>query len=508
MSVTQRNLPIITTANPQAVVSGSVSGDTTTITSIKLTQTTDNWLLGIEKSEMPSVTIINGVQYRWTIKSTFNYTTVGGAAKTYVKEAVLNIGTKLTIAKPFFEVIYGADPVNNGINKMTFSFYNLGYLTSLTMDLGANDFEMDGKTAVPINIDNESNDSMFDVKLTRDATYRFIWSIGNKKYSVDKKLAAGGTSIHTSYTVPASWNEALPAVTRGSFKTEVQAIFGTTVYQSVQKYVTAYVPDSCVPVINSVSIADTKGRVPADWNMFVQENSNVALKAINVTPSHGSQITSVVMKVNDKAYSGTLDNLPQSGTLAEYGILDITVTVKDQRLRTAEKSARITVVAYDPPTLQVDSARCDENGETENEGKYFLAVTETTYSTCNGKNAIALQMWYKLSSEATYTKAAKTLNTGSAQTVCGGDLDTELSYDVKYVLKDKFNTVTVIDFVSTGVYAIHLLHGGRGIAFGSKATMENTVDFAFDALFRGNATFTKPNGEKVTFAQIIEKLGM
>lgn len=507
MSVTQRNLPIITMANPQAVVSGSVSGDTTTITSIKLTQTTDNWLLGIKKSEMPSVTIINGVQYRWTIKSTFQYAFMDGAKETYVKEAVLNIGTKLTIKKPFFEVIYGADPVNDGI-KMTFSFYDLGYLTSLTMDLGANDFEIDGKTAVPINVDNENNDSMFEVRLTRDATYRFIWSIGNKKYSVDKKLSAGATGIHTSYKVPASWNEALPAAVRGSFKTEVQAIFGTTVYQSMQKTVMAYVPDSCVPVINSISIADTKGRVPADWNMFVQEQSNVTLKAINITQSYGSKITSVVMKVNDKAYYGTPEKLPQSGALAEYGILDITVTVKDQRMRTAEKSARITVVAYDPPTLQVDSARCDENGETENEGEYFLAVTETGYSTCNGKNTITLQMWYKLSSEATYTKAAKTLKTGSAQTVCGGDLDTELSYDVKYVLKDKFNTVTVIDFVSTGVYAIHFLHGGRGIAFGSKATMENTVDFVFDALFRGNATFMKPNGEKVTFAQIIEKLGL
>lgn len=507
MSVTQRKLPIITTVNPQAVVSGSVSGDTTTITNIRLTQTTADWLLGIEKSEMPSVTIIDGVQYKWTIKSTFNYTHYGGGTTTYVKEAVLNIGTKLTIKKPFFEVIYGADPVNNG-TKTTFSFYDLGYLTSLSMDLGANDFDMDGKTAVPINIDAENSGSMFDTKLTQDATYRFIWSIGSKKYSVDKKLAAGGTSIHVNYTVPLSWNEALPAVTRGSFKTEVQAIFGTTVYQSMQKYVTAYVPDSCVPVINSVSIADTKGRVPAGWNMFVQENSNVALKAISVTPSYGSQITQVVMKVNDKAYYGTLTSLPQSPALAEYGILDITVTVKDQRQRTAEKSARITVVAYDPPTLQVNSARCDENGETENEGEYFLAVTETEYSTCNGKNAITLQMWYKLSSEATYTKAAKTLNTGSAETVCGGDLDTELSYDVKYVLKDVFNTVTVIDFVSTGVYAIHFLHGGRGIAFGSKATMENTVDFAFDALFRGNATFTKPNGEKVTFAQIIEKLGL
>lgn len=507
MSVTQRKLPITTTVNPQAVVSGSVSGDTTTITSIRLTQTADNWLLNIKKSEMPSVTIIDGVQYRWTIKSTFNYTPYGGGTEIYVKEAVLNIGTKLTIKKPFFKVIYGADPVNNGI-ETTFSFYDLGYLNSLTMDLGAYDFEMDGKTAVQINIDNENNDSMFDVRLSRDATYRFIWSIGSKKYSVDKKLAAGGTSIHTSYKVPLSWNEALPAATRGYFKTEVQAIFGTTVYQSMSKSVMAYVPDSCVPVINSISIADTKGRVPSNWNMFVQENSNVALKAINVTPSYGSKITSVTMKVNDKAYYGTPESLPQSPALAEYGILDITVTVKDQRQRTAEKSARITVVAYDPPTLQVDSARCDENGETENEGQHFLASTETAYSTCNGKNTITLQMWYKLSSEATYTKAAKTLKTGSAQTVCGGDLDTELSYDVKYVLKDKFNTVTVIDFVSTGVYAIHFLHGGRGIAFGSKATMENTVDFAFDALFRGNATFTKPNGDKVTFAQIIEKLGL
>ena len=507
MSVTQRKMPILSTANPQAVISGSVSGDTTTITSIRLTQTTEDWHLGIEKSEMPSVTIINGVQYRWTIKSTFNYQFMDGAIKTLVKEAVLNIGTKLTIKKPFFEIIYGEDPVNKGI-KYTFSFYDLGYLSSLTMDLGANDFEMDGKTAVPINIDSENNDSMFDVKLTRDATYRFIWSIGDKKYSVDKKLASGATSIHTSYTVPTSWNEALPNVTRETLKTEVQAIFGTTVYQSMQKFVTAYVPESCVPVINSISIADTKGRVPSSWGMFVQENSNVALKAISVTPSHGSQITSVVLKVNNKSYSGTLDKLPQSPALAEYGILDITVTVKDQRLRTAEKTARITVVEYDPPTLQVDSMRCDEYGETENEGQYFLASTQTGYSTCNGKNTITLQMWYKLSSDAAYTKAAKTLNTGSAETVCGGDLDTELSYDVKYVLKDKFNTVTVIDYVSTGVYTIHFLHGGRGIAFGSKATMENTADFAFDALFRGNATFTKPNGEKVTFAQIIEKLGL
>lgn len=152
--------------------------------------------------------------------------------------------------------------------------------------------------------------------------------------------------------------------------------------------------------------------------------------------------------------------------------------------------------------------RCGSDGSIENEGVFFLAMTDTTYSTCNGKNSLTLTVAYKLTSNWTYG-AAKTISPGEGQTaVCGGDLDTEFSYDVKYVLKDQFNTVTVIDFVSTAVYLMHFLHGGRGVAFGSKATRENYADFAFNAIFRGTCEFEKPNGETVTIAQIIEKLGL
>jgi hypothetical protein len=117
-------------------------------------------------------------------------------------------------------------------------------------------------------------------------------------------------------------------------------------------------------------------------------------------------------------------------------------------------------------------------------------------------------MQYKLSREGTYTGEVKQLQTGEATTVCGGDLDTEYSYDVKYVLKDTFNTVTVIDFVSTAIYAMHFLHGGRGVAFGSKATVEDAVDFYFDAIFRGDVKFANANGDPVTIQQILNKLGL
>lgn len=267
-------------------------------------------------------------------------------------------------------------------------------------------------------------------------------------------------------------------------------------------------PDDCVPVINSISIADTKGRVPTAWGMFVEHNSNIAITAANITKSYGADIVSVNMELNDRTYYGTPSALPQSYTLEDYGIMDVTVKIRDTRGRTAEKTAKVTVVEYNPPTIQVDSMRCGQDGTLENEGVYFLATTDSTYSTCNGKNKATLQIQYKLSSQGVYTSAVKELPIGEATTVCGGDLNTEFSYDVRYVLKDTFNTVTVIDFVSTAVYAMHFLHGGRGVAFGSKATVENAVDFTFDAIFRHGVKFIKSDGSEVTMQQILKKLGL
>lgn len=52
------------------------------------------------------------------------------------------------------------------------------------------------------------------------------------------------------------------------------------------------------------------------------------------------------------------------------------------------------------------------------------------------------------------------INPGS--NVCANnDLDPEYSCDVLYTLSDEFNTVTYSDFVSTAVYLMHFLHGGR-----------------------------------------------
>ena len=470
-----------------ATAYGSVSGDVTTITSVSISVSDSEWILGCLVEDFPKVTIIDGKQYRWTIKT--KKKNIDG--NEYVAAATLNIGTKLVINKPFFTIKYGTNPVSEPYESVR-SFYDLGRLTYYGWDPGASDIEITGNESVPLNV--ESGDDSISIKLTTDATYRFTWTLKNKTYSNTKKLAAKATRITNSYKIPKLWNEELPSSTYGWMDLKIESIFGTQVYQTITKQIKVTVPDDCVPVINSVTVADKAGRVPASWNMFVEEQSNVGLSAVSVTPSYGSAIVSVTMEVDDKTYTGTPTSLPTSKIFDTYGVKTITVTVKDQRGRTAEKSARITVVEYDPPTLSVDSMRCGSDGSIENEGVYFLAMTDTTYSTCNGKNSLTLTVAYKLTSNWTYG-TPKTISPGEGQTaVCGGDLDTEFSYDVKYVLKDQFNTVTVIDF--------------GGVAFGSKATRENYADFAFNAIFRGTCEFEKPNGETVTIAQIIEKLGL
>lgn len=107
----------------------------------------------------------------------------------------------------------------------------------------------------------------------------------------------------------------------------------------------------------------------------------------------------------------------------------------------------------------VKSERCNASGETDNDGTYFLSTTSAVFPSCLGKNALTLTVKYKRTDLKNYGNEVQ-INPGS--NVCANnDLDPEYSCDVLYTLSDEFNTVTYSDFVSTAVYLMHFLHGGR-----------------------------------------------
>ncbi len=243
---------------------GAVNGDTTKIAFIELN---GSWMSSPSPSAFPKTATIDGKVYSWTIQETAE-----AFGDTYVKKAKLNTGQSfLVINKPFFTIECGG-------KTGTYSFYDLGKLERGWMyDPEASDIEIDGKQKVPINIENGTG-----IELSTDATYRFTWSLGNREHSILKTIQAGKTRIETSYTVPKEWNDQITKALSATFYLKVESIFGTHVYQSMTAYIYASVPDDCVPVINSITVADKRGRVPAAWKMFVQDQSNVALTAMDV----------------------------------------------------------------------------------------------------------------------------------------------------------------------------------------------------------------------------------
>ena len=218
----------------------------------------------------------------------------------------------------------------------------------------------------------------------------------------------------------------------------------------------------------------------------------------------------VTWSLGRHSYSKTVKNVYNASYVIPASWLDAISDASQayaggSRGRTCSKTCTVNVLPYDIPKFTlIESDRCNKSGEMDNDGTYFLSQSAVEYSSCTGLNSITITAEYKKTDTSEWLNK-KTIKPGS--NVLGGELDTEFSYDVRYVLKDAFSTVTYIDYVSTAIYLMHFLHGGRGVAFGQKATMDNTLDCAFKALFREDVTIVKKDGTQVSMREVLEKLG-
>lgn len=116
----------------------------------------------------------------------------------------------------------------------------------------------------------------------------------------------------------------------------------------------------------------------------------------------------------------------------------------------------------EPMSLPVDDILADAKltvKEVSLSANLDVFGCSAVFPSCLGKNALTLTVKYKRTDLKNYGNEVQ-INPGS--NVCANnDLDPEYSCDVLYTLSDEFNTVTYSDFVSTAVYLMHFLHGGR-----------------------------------------------
>ncbi len=403
----------------------------------------------------------------------------GGDTKTFTQPAInISSSQRVSIGTTTHRVYHNSDGTKSVTLKGYVNSAFLQYPTisqSITLDTIArassitsvtSSVAMTGSAACTVAINRKSTSFTHSVK----------FSFGGYSHTV----TGAGTSA--SYTIPASWNNAIPNSTSGTATVTVTTYSGSTqIGSSVSSTFTVTVPSSVVPSFASLSTSRIDGNVPSAWGIYVQGKSKCELSINGASGSYSSTIKSYSITgsgLSTSSSSGT------TGYITDTGTITYTAKTTDSRGRTATKTASITVYAYTAPSATGTAYRANSSGATAPSSGTYIAITPTgAISSCDGHNSKTVQYRYKPVG-GDYTSWT-TATSGTKITVGGGDISTSYSYLVEVRCSDSFTT--------SGTYTINIgsgaamisFYGKTGIAFGKIAGADNLAEFGQPVRFTG-----------------------
>lgn len=299
--------------------------------------------------------------------------------------------------------------------------------------------------------------------------------------------SATGTIVSKTSSTSVSWTPALslasqiPKAVSGTCTITCTTYSGSTKVGSKTCTLTLSVPSSIKPTISSLSVSRVDGDVPYNWGIYVQSKSKATLTINGAAGSYGSTIASY--SISGGGFSSTASSFT-TGFLSTSGTITFTATVTDSRGRKSDaKTVSITVVAYSKPKFRSYlSQRSTSNGTVSDEGTYIRGLVEFDYSSCDGCNYASTEVYYKKSSEVSWQAPSMSFYSGTPFVFGSGLISTEYAYDVRYIIRDAFEAILVIDNVSTALVLMDFRAGGRGLAIGKVSEEDEALEVAFKTL--------------------------
>lgn len=298
-----------------------------------------------------------------------------------------------------------------------------------------------------------------------------------------------GTGIRdsVSWKLPLEFANQVPNGTSGVGKIYVSTYNGKTNIGTKSVGFTATIPASMIPSV-TIATSDPTG-YKNKYGAFVQGQSKFQTD-VTASGVYGSTIKSYKVTANGKTYTSvpvTTDAISGSGELT------IKATVTDSRNRASAVSGKVNVLPYVSPKINSISVyRCNEEGKKVNSGEYLAVVFSAEITALNNVNSAAYSIQYKKSNDTNYITEVITDYSGQ-YTVQNGVFifvaDTSSSYDIILTASDDFLSVERAATGSSIKKLWSILKKKFGFAFGKIAELENTIEFAINALFYNKANF-------------------
>ena len=302
-------------------------------------------------------------------------------------------------------------------------------------------------------------------------THTLTYSFGNTSGTIISKT----TSTSVSWKPPLSLASQIPNAISGTCRITCDTYSGSSKIGTKSCTLKLTVPASVKPTISSLTATRIDGDVPSSWNSYIQTKSKAKLTINSPAGTYGSTISSY--SITGGGYSSTESSFT-TGFLNESGTVTFTAKITDSRGRTSDaKTVSITIVPYEAPSHTGYMAqRSLSDGTLNDDGTYIKGFVIFSYSSCNGNNSVTCSTYYKRSIDTQWTNANKSFASSITFTFGNGQISTESSYDVKYVIDDTFSEITIMDTVSTAAVLMDFKAGGKGIAIGKVSEKDKTVE--------------------------------
>ena len=333
-------------------------------------------------------------------------------------------------------------------------------------------------------------------------THTIIYKCG----TVSGTIVTKSSSTNINWTPPMSLASQNTTGTLVSISFTIETYSGSDSVGSSSKTISCSIPDSVRPtcMINVERVPLVTDYYDADWwmnnDVYIQGITKVQSNIV-ANESYGSSISSYSVKMDNSTYNG------QSVTMAapsHNGNVTITATVTDKRGRSGSATKTINVLSC--PSCQItklSGIRCNNDGTSNDRGEYILmdyaydsGFFTTEYGSNNG-SAMA-EVYYKKHSDSAWTLLAQQYDiqhfppsSWTSDEMKAASLfqaDTANSYDLKLVVSDYFNTVTMTGRVGTAYSLIHWKASGKGMGIGKTSELDDVLDIGMSTKFSGGIT--------------------
>lgn len=318
-------------------------------------------------------------------------------------------------------------------------------------------------------------------------THTVRYAFGSLSGTIDTGVGTG-----TTWTIPNSFMDLLPATTVGSGTIYVDTYNGSTFVGTKYCGFTASVRDSVKPGV-TFKLEDITG-VDDIYGSPVKGLSKIKV-TVTATPAYSSPITSCAISANGSNYSGTTattDYLKTSGSSR------VTATVKDKRGRSSSTYFDMNVQDYNAPSVSALSVhRCNKDGTENDEGGYIKATFSATVSSMNSKNTSTYTLKYKKSANTSWTNLATDVNDKKPSSLNGSysvssaeyiiEADINSSYDVEVTAQDRHKTASRSTSASTAFTLMNFNAQGNGMGIGQVCEKENTLQIGLDVEIKGKS---------------------